>query len=136
MFYPMLAMIILTFIVAFYLLSLRVMAVKQRKVSLGYFRLNSGSSEPPAHVIAAARHFSNLFELPLLFYVTCLVAMFLNFQNSVLIICAWLFVISRVIHAFIHLTYNNVVHRMLAFLVGTSCIVVMWLVLAVHYSAR
>jgi hypothetical protein len=136
MFYPMFVMVILTFIVAIYLLASRISAVKQRKVSIGYFRLNSGASEPPPHLIAAAKHYSNLFELPLLFYVTCLVTMVMGFHNALLIILAWVFVASRVIHALIHLTYNNVVHRMLAFLCGATCILIMWLVLAAHVTAR
>lgn len=136
MFYPMFAMVILTFIVALYLLSLRVMAVRRREVSIGYFRLNSGANEPPARVIAASRHFSNLFELPLLFYIACLAAMVVGFQNDLMIICAWVFVASRVVHALIHLTYNNVVHRMLAFFTGAASLMAIWLILAAHYSAR
>lgn len=136
MFYPMFAMVILTFLVAFYMLGLRIMAVRQRKVSLGYFRLNTGASEPPAPVLAATRHYSNLFELPLLFYITCLLAMVIGFQSALLVTCAWVFVISRVVHTVIHLSYNNVLHRLIAFLVGTACILIMWINLAAHFAAR
>lgn len=136
MFYPMFAMVILTFLVAFYLLGLRVVAVRQRKVSIGYFRLNTGANEPPPHILAAARHYSNLFELPLLFYVTCLLAMVMGYQSALLVACAWVFVASRVVHAVIHLSYNNVLHRLLAFLTGAVCILIMWINLAAHYAAR
>ncbi len=136
MFYPMFAMVILTFLVAFYMLGLRIMAVRQRKVSLGYFRLNTGASEPPAPVLAATRHYSNLFELPLLFYITCLLAMVIGFQSALLVTCAWVFVISRVVHTVIHLSYNNVLHRLIAFLVGAACILIMWINLAAHFAAR
>jgi len=136
MFYPMFIMILLTFAVSFYLLGLRISAVKRQQISVGYFRTNSGASEPPVRVQQAANHFGNLFEVPLLFYVTCLMVMTLNYQNSLLEICAWVFVITRVIHGYIHLTYNNVLHRMLAFFAGVICILIMWVVLAAHMAAR
>lgn len=131
MFYPMFAMVILTFIVAFYTLALRINAVKSKQVSIGYFRLNKGSEEPPAHITAAANHFSNLFEMPLLFYVTCLLVMSIHLQGSLLQGLAWAFVATRVLHAIIHLTYNNVLHRMLAFVAGNLCVLAMWIVMAI-----
>lgn len=134
MFYPMFAMVLLTFAVAFYLFALRFNAVRQRRVPISYFRLNSGPAEPPARVVAASNHFSNLFQLPLLFYVTCLLAMIMNLHGPLLVLIAWIFVVSRVIHAVIHLTYNNVVHRMLAFLTGALCVMAMWLIIAITVS--
>lgn len=134
MFYPMFAMVILTFIVAFYLVSIRIHAVRSKLVSAGYFRLNKGPHELPAHIVAAANHFSNLFELPLLFYVTCMLVVSTNLQGSLMLGLAWAFVISRVVHTIIHLTYNNVVHRMLAFLVGGLCVLAMWIIMAIAFS--
>lgn len=136
MFYPMFAMVILTFIVALYLLASRIMAVKQRQVSIGYFRQNNGTSEPPAKLVVAGRHYTNLFEVPLLFYITCLTAMVMGFQQGLIVIFAWLFVATRVVHSLIHLTSNNVLHRMLAFVAGVVCVLVMWLLLVAHYAAR
>ena len=136
MFFPMFAMVVLTFLIAIYLLVSRINAVRRREVSAGYFRLNQGKGEPSDRLIAAQNHFSNLFELPLLFYVTCLLAMVIGFQNSLLVICAWVFVVSRAVHAYIHLTYNNVIHRMLSFLLGALCILIMWLVIAANMIAR
>lgn len=140
MFYPMFAMVILTFIVAFYLVSLRIHAVRSKQISIAYFRLNSqpnqGAQEPPAHIAAAANHFSNLFELPLLFYVTCLLVMSVNLQGNLLLGLAWAFVVTRIIHTLIHLTYNNVVHRMWAFLAGALCVLAMWITVAIAISMR
>lgn len=136
MFYPMFAMVIVTFVVAIYLLCARISAVKQRQISVRYFQLNTSDKEPPPHLVRAERHYSNLFEVPLLFYVTCIVAMVLQFQNDLLVILAWIFVVSRILHAFIHLTYNKVLHRMAVFLFGTFCVLAMWIVLAAHYMAR
>lgn len=134
MFYPMFAMVILTFVIAFYLLAMRFKAVRQHKVPIGYFRLNTGTNAPPPHVVAAANHYSNLFEMPLLFYVTCLLAMVMNLQGPLLVMMAWFFVATRVVHALIHLTYNNVFHRLFAFFSGVACILAMWVIIAITVS--
>lgn len=136
MFYPMFVMILLTFAVGFYLAGLRISAVKRQQISVGYFRTNQGAVEPPVRLQQTANHFGNLFEVPLLFYVTCLLAMTLNFQNALVEILAWVFVGTRILHSVIHLTYNNVLHRMLAFQAGVICILIMWVILAAHMAAR
>lgn len=130
MFYPMFAMVVLTFIVTLYLVYVRVQAVRAHQVPLRYFRLNSSSVELPAQAAAAGRHYSNLFEVPLLFYVTCLVAMQVGLQGPTIVTLAWIFVISRIFHALIHLSYNKVAHRTLAFAIGVFCILIMWLLMA------
>lgn len=134
MFYPMFAMVLLTFAVAFFLFYQRFTAVKQHKLPLGYFRLNSGVAEPPARMVAASNHFSNLFEVPVLFYTVCILAMIMNLQGPLLVLIAWIFVGARALHALIHLSYNNVVHRMLAFSVSVICVLAMWLIIAITVS--
>src|SRR5690606_1690615 len=134
MFYPMFAMVLLTFAVVLYLVILRFNAVRQRRVPISYFRLNSGPVEPPARAVAASNHYNNLFQMPLLFYVTCLLAMVMNLQGPLLVMIAWIFVGARVLHALIHLTYNNVIHRMLAFAVSVCAVLAMWIIIALTVS--
>jgi hypothetical protein len=136
MFYPMFAMVLLTFVVLLINFIWRVRAVRSRQVSIKYFRVFDGV-EAPEYIKAGARHYANLFELPVLFYVACLVTMLFQQQQSViLLILAWIFVISRVIHAVIHMSYNNVVHRMAAFWGGVLALFGMWIVLLLHYASR
>jgi hypothetical protein len=39
---------------------------------------------------------------------------------------AWVFVASRYAHSFIHLSYNNVLHRFAAFAIGLLILLAMW----------
>lgn len=136
MFYPMFALVLLTFVVLAINFFWRVRAVRTRQVSIKYFRVFEGV-DAPEYLKAGARHYANLFELPVLFYVACLTAMLLQQQQSlILLILAWAFVIFRVIHALIHMSYNNVLHRMLAFWGGVLSVLGMWIVLAMHYLSR
>jgi hypothetical protein len=136
MFYPMFALVLLTFAVLLTNFIWRMRALRSRQISVRYFRVFEGA-QVPEHLQAGARHFINLFELPVLFYVACLTAMLLQQQQSVVLLTlAWAFVLFRAIHTLIHMTYNNVLHRMLAFMAGALTLLAMWIVLAVHYASR
>lgn len=136
MFYPMFALVLLTFLVMLVNVTWRIRAVKKRQVSAKYFRVFEGEGVPE-YIKAGTRHYANLFELPVLFYAACITTMVLQAQQSpVLQGLAWAFVAFRVVHAFIHMTYNNVLHRMLSFMGGMGVVMIMWTVLAVHYASR
>ena len=135
MIYAMFAMILLTFTVGAQLFRLRRTAIKSGQVTLGSFRLNN-NPKTPTHMLQAMRNYSNLFEVPTLFYAAGILALTLNVDSVVVILLAWLFVITRAIHSWIHLTYNNVIHRMQAFMAGNVCVVLMWLLLVLNYSSH
>ncbi len=135
MIYPMFAMILLTFGVAFYMFRLRVHAVKAGELKLSYFRFNSGA-EAPAKVTQAARNYSNLFEIPMLFYAAGTIAIALHLESMTMIIFSWIFVAARVVHSWIHITSNDVIHRMKAFMAGNVCILLIWGQLVWGYSIR
>lgn len=134
MLYPMFALMLLTLGVAIYLLTLRILAVRRREVSFGYFRLYTGTELPPAKAIAASRHYDNLFQAPLLFYLACITSLVLGVQGPLAL--AWGFVALRLIHTLIHLSYNNVLHRFLAFMASNLLLIAIWVTLAMQYSAR
>ncbi|RYY75178.1 MAG: hypothetical protein EOO52_11930 [Gammaproteobacteria bacterium] len=133
MIYSMFAMALLTFTVAGYLLKLRVAAVRNGDVKLSSFRLNN-RDDMPAALIQASRNYSNLFEMPLLFYCTVIVTVVLHLDNLFMLVLSWLFVASRLVHSWVHLTSNNVIRRMQAFMVGNLCIFLMWIILIWKYT--
>ncbi len=134
MLYAMFAMVLLTFGVAFRLLFLRVKAVKSGKVNIGQFRINTG--DIPSDITQAARNYSNLFEVPTLFYIACTIAIAMDVESISLTTFAWAFVGLRLIHSWIHLTYNNVIHRLWAFMGGNFCVLAMWGLLLLSHSTN
>jgi hypothetical protein len=80
MLYPLFAMVLVTFAVAIQLFRLRVQAVKAGKLRLSQFRLNTG--EMPDSIAQAARNYTNLFEVPMLFYTAGAIALALGIQNQ------------------------------------------------------
>lgn len=131
MFYPMFAMVLLTLIVAGILLFSRINAAKSGSVDPRVFKLNQ-SKEIPDRLIQITNNYSNLFEIPLLFYIACLLAIVLQYECKLLIGMAWLFVASRVVHSGIHLTRNKIIPRLFAFLTGIICVLIMWILLLTH----
>lgn len=132
--YPMAVLMALTFLMLSLLLALRVKAVRLREVSPRYFKLNKGG-ELPDNLIAVSQNYSNLLELPVLFYTVCVVAIVLNQSAEYFIIHAWVYVALRYIHSYIHITYNHILHRLAIF--GMSCFVLisMWVKVILLVSA-
>jgi hypothetical protein len=100
-----------------------------------YYRAQLGEPEPEATVVAV-RHWSNLYELPTLFYAACISAYVLNAVIGLVLGLAWAYVAARLAQSLVHLTYNKPAHRGLAFMVGAVCVFALWAVLAVAVFAR
>ncbi len=83
-----------------------------------------------------ARQISNSvqsqFELPTLFYLAVVFAFQTGAAGWLAAVLGWVFVVTRIIHAFIHLGKNIVMPRFMFFLVGFITVVVFWIYLAVH----
>jgi hypothetical protein len=73
-------------------------------------------------VNAPANNFTNLCEVPVIFYAVCVAAFSLQLVDGLLLNCAWAFVALRVVHSIVHCTYNRVMHRFMAYL-GSSLLV-------------
>ena len=117
MYFPCLAMLLLTFIVMLRMLILRIRAIKSKDIEMKYFKTyNSGNA--PTLMLQTDRHFINLFEAPVLFYMVCTFSVITFHVDTKMLIAAWLYVLFRVIHAIIHLTSNKIRPRMLSYTFG------------------
>jgi hypothetical protein len=84
------------------------------------------SANVPGHVSIPNRNYMNLLELPVLFYVSSLMLFVAGKVDAVVLGVAWLYVALRIVHSLIHLTYNNVMHRLIAFATSNVVLVVYW----------
>ena len=84
------------------------------------------SSNVPGHVSIPNRAMMNLLELPVLFYVVCLLFFVSASVTPLVMQVAWIYVACRLIQTLIHLTYNNVIHRLTVFAVGNFVLVSLW----------
>ena len=133
--YPMFALVVLTAVVLTVLFRSRVGAVKAGKLSSKYFRIYQGEVEPEA-TAKPARHFSNLFEAPTLFYAGCLAAM-LTQNSGITVQClAWAYVVARAVHAYIHLGRNRLGPRIKAYFFGWAALLILWVDVVLHVAMR
>ncbi len=100
------------------------------------FRLGESAAVPP-EVVLPNRNYMNLLELPSLFYVACLVLYATGPVPRLALVAAWSYVGLRIVHSLIHLGYNNVIHRLLAFALSNFCLIGLWVCtwLSVHARA-
>jgi len=76
--------------------------------------------------------YTNQFELPVLFYALTILAWITHHADLIFVVMAWIFVISRLVHAIIHTTSNVVAQRGLVFAVGAVVLTAMWVIFAVR----
>lgn len=109
-----------------YLFKTRLGAIVSGRVSFKYYKSFTGA-QPPERELVVARHYNHQFELPLLFLVTCGVFLALDATDTLTLALAWSFVVSRLVHSWIHLGGNNVRYRVIAFFVGWLIVLGLWL---------
>lgn len=76
---------------------------------------------------AAADNFRNLFEVPVLFYLLCAALAVTGASTPGFVAAAWAYVALRALHSLIHVSYNRVVHRFLAYVASTLLLFGMWI---------
>jgi hypothetical protein len=133
--YPMFAMLLLTAGVLVTLFVNRVRAVREGKISTGYFKIYQREVEPE-YSAKPARHFANLFETPILFYVGCLAAMLVRPVGLAVPILAWTYVLLRFVHAWVHLGSNRLRPRMTVYFLSWLVLLAMWIFVVAAVAIR
>ncbi|MER8412391.1 MULTISPECIES: MAPEG family protein [unclassified Mesorhizobium] len=128
-FWPVLAHVLLIYIVYCVLGRRRYGAVRSGEAKPGQFKVRS--TEPASSVTVAA-NLTNQFELPVLFYVLCLTLHLTNGVNYLTLALMWIFVASRYFHAWVHLTSNNLLLRSRSFFVSAVILLLGWIWFALH----
>ena len=131
-FWPVLAHVLLIYIVYGVLGRRRYGAVRSGEAKAGQFKVRSTE---PASSITVAANLTNQFELPMLFYVLCLTLHLTNGVNYLTLALMWIFVASRYFHAWVHLTSNNLLLRSRSFFVSAVILLLGWIWFALHLLA-
>ena len=127
---PLFVQVLLTFAVGFWLAGLRTRALTRREVRPQDIDL--GQSNWPRRSMQVGNSYRNQFELPVLFFVLTILAIMTRHADFLFVVLAWVFVLSRVVHAFIHVTSNNLRLRGLWFGVGAVVLFIMWVIFIVR----
>lgn len=123
---PVLAMVFLTCIVWLIMYFRRVRAMKSQGIDPNKLHSPAEQAKLAGPANWPAENYNHLFEMPVLFYVVCLLFIATGKGDAETVQLAWGFVATRVIHSAIQISYNKITHRFSVFLVSS---IVMFLLL-------
>ncbi|HXG79931.1 MAG TPA: MAPEG family protein [Methyloceanibacter sp.] len=128
---PMFVQVGLTFVLLFWMSALRLAAIRSGQVDPQKVRLR----EPnwPPRVTQVANAFHNQLELPMLFYVVVLLAFLTQTLDVVLLVLSWMFVLARLVHAYVHVTSNRLDRRTGVFGIGAIALFLMWVIVIARF---
>ena len=128
--YPLLPIVFLNFFVIFHMRYVIEKAIKKREVRYSWFRVYEGPA--PEYLLAARHHYKNFFEIPVLFYLLCIILYVIDDVRDLDLWIACLFVIFKLIHSYIRLTSNYVPNRAYAFYICVLLLLGGWIYLAIR----
>jgi hypothetical protein len=126
---PLFVQVLLTFAVMLGMMAFRTTALQSGETR--YQDIAMREPKWPHRAALFGNSFSNQFELPVLFYVLTILAMFTKHADLLFVLLAWVFVALRVLQAFVHVTTNNVPFRGGFYGLAALVLLVMWLIFIV-----
>jgi hypothetical protein len=127
---PLFVQVVLTFILLVWMAGLNRQAVLRGEVNLQNIALR----EPgwPARNLQIRNAFLNQLETPVLFYVLTILAWMTKHADLLFVVMAWIYVALRLVHAYIHVTDNDVSRRGAVFLAGAIVLALMWAIFIIR----
>ena len=89
----------------------------------------------PRPIMQINNSYTSQFEQPVLFYVLIILAIISKHADLLFVVMAWIFVLARLAHMYIHVTSNNVQLRGPIFGVAAIVLAIMWLIFIVRILA-
>jgi len=127
---PLFVQVALTFVLLFWMGSLRVASVRRGETRVADIALGQPNWPPRVQQVSNCYH--NQFQLPVLLYVLVILAYIVHKADLLFVLLSWVFVLTRIVHAAIHTTSNNVRQRFNAFLAGAAVMLIMWAIFAIR----
>ena len=127
---PLMVQIGLTFALLIAMVGLRRQTLVSGETKIRDIAL--GEPNWPTRATQVGNCYRNQFELPVLFYALIALALPLRHADLFIVLMSWIFVITRLIHAGVFVTSNDLGRRSVAWLAGALVLLVMWLYFAVR----
>ena len=127
---PVFVMVALTFTIMFEMGYVRVADIKAGKTRIRDMAL--GQPVWDTRATQFTRNFENQFQLPVLFYVLVAFALLTRKADLIFVVLSWVFVVCRIVHAYVHVTTNYVPYRFFIFAAGAVVLTVMWIYFAIQ----
>lgn len=94
---------------------------------------NEAWSKP---VVLTSKNLANQFQFPVVFYVLCVVLASIDAVSAITLSVAWVFVVSRYVHAYVHINTNYVPIRLRAFIFGVLALLVLFVLTVIALTQK
>jgi hypothetical protein len=123
---PLFVQVALTIGLGLWLVYLRGRDLKSRAVHPSKIALR----EPnwPLKTQLVSNSFSNQYELPILFYVLTILEVVTRQADLVFLTLAWVFALTRIMHAIVHTTTNRIRFRGAWYGFGAAVLLIAWVI--------
>ena len=131
---PITLMAFLNLFLTFRLIFMATSYTRNKDIRLSQFRIYEG--EFPDRLRSARQQNQNMFEIPIIFYLLCLLNIYFNNYNQFDIVLAWGFVIFRMIHFFIRLQNQkniNIIPRTFIFIISLIFLTIGWVSFVIKF---
>jgi hypothetical protein len=125
--WPTIALVLLIFIVLTVMYHQRFAHMRKNPPREQDFANGESAMRYFAPVEMPANNFRNLFEMPVLYFALVPLLLITHHANHIQVILAWVYVVLRAIHSFIHIGPKTVKHRFLVYLVSCAVLAAMWI---------
>ena len=130
-FWPMIVHVALVYGVYVVMSRRRFAAVRSGAAKVSQFRQNQIE---PDESLFARNNLANQFELPTLFHPVCIALFVTGGATAIPVVLAWIFSLSRIAHAVVHITTNRIRYRRPIWVAGFVANGALWLWLALHLA--
>ena len=127
---PLFVLVVVTFILCFWIPVAGVPLLRRGEVRPQDVDLRQPNWPRPVQQINNS--YTNQFELPLLFYVLTILALYTKHADVLFVVMAWIFVLMRLVHFYVHVTSNNINIRGPVFGIGALVLAIMWIIFIVR----
>jgi hypothetical protein len=122
---PMLALIVWTFVLWFWMYATRIPAMQAAGLDPGKLRQKSDLDVLPIRVRQVADNYNHLHEQPTIFYALVTYCVLAGAADATNLRLAWAYVGARVVHSLIQCTFNYVPLRFAVFAVASLLLLAM-----------
>ena len=130
--WPLLLQVLLTLTLFILLGKRKAVAFKEGKVDRQKAALDN--SAWPDEVLKVSNSIQNQFQTPVLFYILSLALFVSGGVTTSVLVVAWLYAVSRLVHAYIHVGSNYVPARFRVFVLGCLSLIALLAMLLIHLT--
>jgi hypothetical protein len=130
-FWPAVVQAALTYFIYWLMSKRRQAAIAAGEATNRQFRENNAE---PERSLFARNSLENQFELPVLFFAVVLALHGTGAATIAAVSIAWVFALSRIAHAAVHVTTNRIRYRRPLFILGWLAVGLLWLLLVLRLA--